>query len=67
MQRLEVNGAVRPLQWPLGVKGLIRLLSVFMFNPGLFEANKYLSVRIFQVEISVYLVPLCSHNIYILK
>jgi hypothetical protein len=22
MQRLEVSGAVRPLQWPLGVKGL---------------------------------------------
>ena len=22
MQRLEVNGAVRPLQWSLGVKGL---------------------------------------------
>jgi len=23
MQRLEVSGAVRPLQWSLGVKGLI--------------------------------------------
>jgi len=23
MQRLEVDGAVRPLQWSLGVKGLI--------------------------------------------
>jgi hypothetical protein len=23
MQRLEVSGAVRPLQWPLGVKGLM--------------------------------------------
>jgi hypothetical protein len=22
MQRLEVSGAVRPLKWPLGVKGL---------------------------------------------
>jgi hypothetical protein len=22
MQRLEISGAVRPLQWPLGVKGL---------------------------------------------
>ena len=25
MQRLEVSGAVRPLQWSLGIKGLIRL------------------------------------------
>jgi len=23
MQRLEVSGAVRPLQWPFGVKGLM--------------------------------------------
>ena len=23
MQRLEISGAVRPLQWSLGVKGLI--------------------------------------------
>jgi hypothetical protein len=28
MQRLEVSGAVRPLPWPLGVKGLN------MFNQG---------------------------------
>jgi hypothetical protein len=26
MQRLEVNGAVRPLKWPLGVKWLIGLI-----------------------------------------
>jgi hypothetical protein len=26
MQRLEVSGAVRPLKWPFGVKGLILFL-----------------------------------------
>ena len=26
MQRLEVTGAVRPLEWSLGVKGLILLI-----------------------------------------
>ena len=25
MKRLEVSGAVRPLKWSLGVKGLIKL------------------------------------------
>jgi len=28
MQRLEVSGAVRPLQGPLGVKGLIVIYSI---------------------------------------
>ena len=28
MQRLDVSGAVRPLQWSLGVKGLTRVQSV---------------------------------------
>jgi len=26
MQRLKVSGALRPLQWPFGVKGLIFLM-----------------------------------------
>jgi len=29
MQRLEVSGAVRPLQWSLGVKGLIKIIKFF--------------------------------------
>ena len=31
MQRLEVSGAVRPLQWSLGVKGLILYSCLFHF------------------------------------
>jgi len=27
MQRLEVSGAVRPLEWSLGVKGLIAIIT----------------------------------------
>jgi len=32
MQRLVVSGAVRPLQWSLGVKRLMDAGPIFMFN-----------------------------------
>jgi len=32
MQRLEVSGAVRPLQWPFGVKGLITGKNILVFR-----------------------------------
>jgi len=38
MQRLEVSGAVRPLQWSLGVKGLIIFRHLFIVNNIVFLA-----------------------------
>ena len=37
MQRLDVSGAVRPLYWSLGVKGLSDLLAMFLHG-GTFRA-----------------------------
>jgi hypothetical protein len=42
MQRLEVSGAVRPVWWPLGVKGLIvfsrlSLLQVVIYGDEIFN------------------------------
>ena len=33
MQRLQVSGEVRPLQWSLGFKGLIKYHNNDMFRP----------------------------------
>ena len=38
MQRLEVSGAVRPLYWPFGVKGLM-VFPACKINPSNAELN----------------------------
>jgi hypothetical protein len=41
MQRLEVSCAVRPLWWPLGVKGLIKLMPSSTYQQNTKEKNHY--------------------------
>jgi hypothetical protein len=48
MQHLEVGGAVRPLWWPLGVKGL-RVLAVGLWShwEGVLEGQQHLTIQVY--------------------
>jgi hypothetical protein len=61
MERLEVNGAVRPLKWPLGVKWLNKELSA---DDIIGEANSIAGTGAKTTPITCWFVPalLCEHQ-----
>ena len=64
MQSLEVNDAVRPLQWSLGVKGLI--LKMKFVTPSL-PRSSYVSSSFWFILQCLFWYSICVHPLYILQ
>ena len=53
MQRLEVSGAVRPLYWSSGVKGLrLKIRDVTLTKNN--SENSKLDIRVFEIKFLIY-------------